>query len=185
MSIMGTKRIPFDLTTWFANKSQKVVNSEGKEVRIICWDRKGKFPVIGLIENLTIQQYNEKGEIIYYGDMHCGPDLFLVTEDELTEFEEELKEAYYWAKGVSVDDFVEEFSPKLLSIARKQIEKEIYGSIQAEKESNIEICPHSIKSKSYSQRNKQLCIYNDGSFCKKGLPGTQCEVVGCVAYKEK
>ena len=31
----------------------------------------------------------------------------------------------------------------------------------------------------------KLCIYNDGAFCKKGLPGTQCDVVGCVAYKEK
>lgn len=75
------KKTPFDLTTWLKDKSQKVVNSEGKDVRIICWDKKGSFPVIGLVENLTIQQYNEKGESIYYGDIHWGPDLFFVTEE--------------------------------------------------------------------------------------------------------
>ena len=31
---------------------------------------------------------------------------------------------------------------------------------------------------------KELCIYYDRGFCRKGLPGTQCNVVGCVAYKE-
>ena len=32
------------------------------------------------------------------------------------------------------------------------------------------------------QRN---CKYNDGAFCNKGLPGTQCDIYGCVAYMPK
>ena len=29
------------------------------------------------------------------------------------------------------------------------------------------------------------CVYNDGEFCKKGLPGTKCELVGCAAFYPK
>ena len=25
------------------------------------------------------------------------------------------------------------------------------------------------------------CYYNDGKYCRKGLPGTLCEVIGCYA----
>ena len=32
---------------------------------------------------------------------------------------------------------------------------------------------------------KDDCIYNDGEFCKKGLPGTPCHLVGCVAFYPK
>lgn len=36
-----------------------------------------------------------------------------------------------------------------------------------------------------SGKVKEKCIYNDGFFCNKGLPGTQCDIYGCVAYIEK
>ena len=29
------------------------------------------------------------------------------------------------------------------------------------------------------------CKWNDGVFCKKGLPGTPCDIYGCVAYTKK
>ena len=29
--------------------------------------------------------------------------------------------------------------------------------------------------------NKEECAYYSGGFCLKGLPGTSCEIVGCVA----
>jgi len=29
------------------------------------------------------------------------------------------------------------------------------------------------------------CRWKDGYYCKKGLPGTICNIVGCVAYSEK
>lgn len=45
----------------------------------------------------------------------------------LTEFEEELAEAYEWANGTSREDFVKEFAPKLLALAKKEL-GEVYDA---------------------------------------------------------
>lgn len=118
------KKIPFDLSKWLSDKSQKVVNSEGKDVRIICWDREGKWPIIGLTENRLIQQYDENGVIIHFGGEKWEPDLFLVTEDEpMTEFEQAVKSPMI--RSISYEDAkVREEAKELLSIARKQLEAE-------------------------------------------------------------
>lgn len=29
------------------------------------------------------------------------------------------------------------------------------------------------------------CCYNDGLYCKKGIPGTKCDLGGCVAHTDK
>ena len=34
-------------------------------------------------------------------------------------------------------------------------------------------------------REKDDCIYNDGCLCTKGLPGTPCQLDGCVAFISK
>ena len=34
-------------------------------------------------------------------------------------------------------------------------------------------------------RRKVDCIYNDGYFCNKGLPGTPCDLCGCAAFYPK
>lgn len=34
-------------------------------------------------------------------------------------------------------------------------------------------------------RNRHDCAYYDGGFCSKGLPGTLCEIKGCVAFYPK
>jgi len=44
-------------------------------------------------------------------------------EPKLTEFEKEVAEAYEWAKTTEREDFVNEFAPKFLDLARKEIEK--------------------------------------------------------------
>lgn len=45
-------------------------------------------------------------------------------EEELTEFEKEVAEAYEWAKTTEREDFVNEFAPKLLDLARKELQPE-------------------------------------------------------------
>jgi len=44
-------------------------------------------------------------------------------EPKLTEFDKEVAEAYEWAKTTEREDFVNEFAPKFLDLARKEIEK--------------------------------------------------------------
>ena len=39
----------FNLETYLKNPSQKVVTRDGKEVRIVCTDVKGKYPIVALI----------------------------------------------------------------------------------------------------------------------------------------
>lgn len=46
----------FDLEKWLENPSRKVVTRNGKPVRIVCWDKLGKYPIIACIE------YSEKYE---------------------------------------------------------------------------------------------------------------------------
>ena len=41
----------FNLDEYLKNPSQKVVTRNGRKVRIICTDAKGKYPVIALISN--------------------------------------------------------------------------------------------------------------------------------------
>ena len=42
---------PFNLEEYLDNPSMKVVTREGRDVRIICTDRKGDCPIVALIKN--------------------------------------------------------------------------------------------------------------------------------------
>ena len=41
---------PFSLDEYLKNPNRKVVTRDGSAVRIICTDRKGKYPVVALVE---------------------------------------------------------------------------------------------------------------------------------------
>ena len=41
---------PFSLYEYLKNPNRKVVTRDGSAVRIICTDRKGKYPVVALVE---------------------------------------------------------------------------------------------------------------------------------------
>ena len=43
----------FSLEEYLANPAKKVVTRSGKDVRILCTDAKGDFPIIALIDELT------------------------------------------------------------------------------------------------------------------------------------
>ena len=59
----------FDLKEYLANPSRKVVTRDGKNVRIICNDRKGDYSIIALVEN-----YGGTKESLYTytKDGYCG-----------------------------------------------------------------------------------------------------------------
>lgn len=75
-------RVPFEVG--MAKKitsgevSGRVVTRDGRSARIICWDRKGKFPIIALIDNGDDEVYQ-----YYYADgiiehrINLGSDLML------------------------------------------------------------------------------------------------------------
>ena len=121
----------FSLDKWLKDKSRKVVTRDGRTVRIICWDAKSSKPIVALVSTRSIDQRQfDELPISYFNDgtYYGGAkddflDLFFADE-ELTEFEKEVAEAYEWAKTTEREDFVNEFTPKLLDLARKEIHSE-------------------------------------------------------------
>ena len=121
---MKTK--PFNLEE--SKAGAKVVTRDGREVEILSYNCK-----IRESQPILAQIKCSKGayELEYYYDNGCAvgdknKNLFLVSEEEekSTEFEKELAEAYEWAKTTEREDFVNEFAPKLLDLARKELQPE-------------------------------------------------------------
>ena len=54
---------PFSLEEYLKDPSRKVVTRDGRSVRIICTDRVGIFPIIGLISSDSISDFEE---IVWY-----------------------------------------------------------------------------------------------------------------------
>ena len=53
----------FSLEEYLKNPSRKLVTRDGRKVRIICTDRVGIFPIIGLISSDSIADFEE---IVWY-----------------------------------------------------------------------------------------------------------------------
>lgn len=74
----------FNLEEYLANPSKKVVTRDGRNVRIICTDAKGGYPVVVLIE----EQYSNRESVYTYTKNGCWSisdieninDLFFVPE---------------------------------------------------------------------------------------------------------
>ena len=120
------ERTFFTLEAWLKDRDQKVENSKGEEVRIICWDREGDWPIIALTKNRLIGQYNESGVTMHFGGEVWEPELFIVQEWGLTEFEQGLVETIeeFLNRAVvtdSVQDYVTKVAPNLLDLARKEV----------------------------------------------------------------
>ena len=75
---------PFKLEEYLANPSKKIVTRSGKDVRILCTDAKGDFPIIALIDELTDNciyhsVYTKEGHVKPY-DIPTRYDLFFASE---------------------------------------------------------------------------------------------------------
>ena len=74
----------FNLEEYYKNPSRKIVTRDGRNVRIICTDRRGDYPVIALIEKRdtdeeTLDAFTERGcwDLVGKESIH---DLFFVPE---------------------------------------------------------------------------------------------------------
>ena len=67
----------FNLTEYLKNPSQKVVTRDGREVRIICTDMKGEYPLIALV---TDKKDNSESPFVY---MKNGRYFFEETNNDL------------------------------------------------------------------------------------------------------
>lgn len=121
----------FSLEKYLKNPSRKITTRLGnRKVRIICTDRKAKLPIVTLMTDQDGNEYvtyHTKNGWCDEGEKYIDKrDLFFADdEEELTEFEKEVAEAYEWAKTIEREEFVKEFAPKLLNLARKELEKEV------------------------------------------------------------
>ena len=72
---------PFSLEDYLKNPSRKVVTMNGDSVRIICTDRLGEFPVIGLVRTDKVEKvtsYMNNGHVLR--DVPSEGDLFFAPE---------------------------------------------------------------------------------------------------------
>ena len=72
----------FNLAEYLENPNRRIITKDGRNVRIICTDAKGNFPIIALVEtyngNETVLRLKENG--YFYNDTENSRDLFFATE---------------------------------------------------------------------------------------------------------
>ena len=75
---------PFNLKEYIKNPSRKIVTRDGRNVRIICINAKGNFPIIALVEthNDTEVALRLKEDGHFYNDTEDPRDLFFATEKQ-------------------------------------------------------------------------------------------------------
>ena len=74
----------FNLEEYLKNPSRKVVTRDGRNVRILCTDAKGDYPIVALIETLGdfiefVSKFKKNGHFLV-GDNDSNLDLFFVPE---------------------------------------------------------------------------------------------------------
>ena len=75
---------PFNLEEYLKNPLRKVVTRDGRNVRIICTDAKGNFPIIVLVETYNgtevALRLSEDGH--FYNDAEDSSDFFFAAEKQ-------------------------------------------------------------------------------------------------------
>ena len=76
--------IPFNLEEYTKNPLRKVVTRDGRNVRSICTNAKGNFPIIALVETYNgtevALRLSEDGH--FYNEAEDSRDLFFATEKQ-------------------------------------------------------------------------------------------------------
>ena len=75
---------PFSLEEYIKNPSRKIVTRDGRNVRIICTNAKGNFPIIALVEthNDTEVVLRLREDGCFYNTTEDSRDIFFVTEKQ-------------------------------------------------------------------------------------------------------
>ena len=110
----------------------KVVTRDGRNVRIICWDRRAGVSLVALIDTPkgeVVYEISSNG--IYTPSVDRNTDLVILTDEpELTEFEEGVKQLMQIVSAYGSPDYVEDSDVKdrakrLLDLAKKEILKDM------------------------------------------------------------
>ena len=124
-------KIPFDIKfrPQIESGEYKVFAHEGQEARIVCWDNKGEYPIVALVDNEP-EKYDIHGRVP--GGNRGGEfSLFIVTpEEEMTPFEKGFLERVFHQKAEDLDEqnkeiFLED-ARYVLALAREQFIKDGY-----------------------------------------------------------
>ena len=130
-------RIPFDIKyrPQIESGEYKVETRDGKPVRIICWDRKYGYPIVGLAYEKAAGRESYVNACLDGTAPTNGDDLFIITpEEELTEFEKVVKDRLWrtleYSETFRKDEnkWTRELAAELLSVARNQLFEEQYSS---------------------------------------------------------
>ena len=75
----------FNLEEYLKNPSRKVVTRDGRNVRILCTDAKGDYPIVALIATLDgsiefVCKFKKDGHFLDNDDNNSNLDLFFVPE---------------------------------------------------------------------------------------------------------
>ena len=75
----------FNLGEYLKNPSRKVVTRDGRNVRILCTDAKGDYPIVALIATLDgsiefVCKFKKDGHFLDNDDNNSNLDLFFVPE---------------------------------------------------------------------------------------------------------
>ena len=120
----------FSLEKYLETPSRKVVTRDGRPVRIVCWNLKCNTPIIAAIqwnqEREDCYCYNAKG---WCANNEGELDLFFADEEELTEFEKEVKDLMNSCcneikEADITNELAKEAASNLLDLARKQLQPE-------------------------------------------------------------
>ena len=75
----------FNLEEYLKNPSRKVITRDGRNVRILCTDAKGDYPIVALIATLDgsiefVCKFKKDGHFLDNDDNNSNLDLFFVPE---------------------------------------------------------------------------------------------------------
>ena len=75
----------FNLEKYLKNSSRKIVTREGRNVRVLCTDAKGDYPIVALIATLDgsiefVCKFKKDGHFLDNDDNNSNLDLFFVSE---------------------------------------------------------------------------------------------------------
>lgn len=122
----------FNLDTWLKDKGRKVVTRDGRDVEIVKYNMKGThFPVLYVISNEDGSQEPcecSKSGMCLFDNTQSSTDLFFEDEEEeLTEFDYAVLSIIsdHNSHTDSIEAFAKRSSKRLLTIARKEILKDL------------------------------------------------------------
>ena len=75
----------FNLEKYLKNSSRKIVTRDGRNVRVLCTDAKGDYPIVALIATLDgsiefVCKFKKDGHFLDNDDNNSNLDLFFVPE---------------------------------------------------------------------------------------------------------